>query len=36
MTGGNTVAQMQKTGRAGMSLLSGKVAWEKQFSLSYF
>ena len=36
MTGGNTLAQMKKPGRAGMRFLFGKVAWEKQFSLSYF
>jgi hypothetical protein len=36
MTGGNTLAQMKKAGRALPSLLSGKVAWRKQFFLSCF
>jgi len=36
MTGGNTLAQLKKSGRARMSLSFGKVAGGKQFSLSYF
>jgi len=36
MTGGNTLAQLKKAGRALLSLLFGKVAWGKQFFLSCF
>jgi hypothetical protein len=36
MTGGNTLAQLKKAGRALLSLSFGKVAWEKQVFLSCF